>query len=84
MVTCGMREDTTTDPVIADLNNFYKVELWTPNDFIERLLFAGTSLDKARDVFADYARSRPAARLTIRQRMRVLTQWPKSDAPPDF
>jgi len=24
-----MLEDTTTDPVVADLNNYYKVELWT-------------------------------------------------------
>jgi hypothetical protein len=79
-----MREDTTTDPVVADLNNFYKVEVWTPDDVIERLLFAGTSLDRARQVFADYARCRPAARLTIRQRMRVLAQSPKSDVPPDL
>jgi len=79
-----MREDTTTDPVVADLNNFYKVEVWTPDDFIERLLFAGMSLDTARQVFADYARCRPAARLTIRQRMRVLAQSPKSDVPPDL
>jgi len=79
-----MREDTTIDPVVADLNNFYKVELWTPDDLIERLLFAGTSLDMARDVFADYARRRLAARLTIRQRMCVLAQSPKSDVPPDF
>jgi hypothetical protein len=84
MVTCSMQEDTTADPVVADIHNFYKVELWTRDDFIERMLFAGRSLDTARDVFADYARRRPAARLTIRQRMRVLTQWPKSDAPPDF
>jgi len=84
MVACGMREDTTTDPVVADLNNYYKVELWTRDDFIERMLFAGTSLDTAREVFADYARRRPASRLTIRQRIRVLAQSPKSDAPPDF
>jgi hypothetical protein len=42
-----MHEDTTSDPVIADIRNFYKVELWTPNDFIERMLFAGSSLDRA-------------------------------------
>jgi hypothetical protein len=84
MVTCGMREDSTTDPVVADLNNYYKVELWTRDDFVERMLFAGTSLDSAREVFADYARRRPASRLTIRQRMRVLEQSPKSDALPDF
>lgn len=39
------------------------------------MLYAGTSLDKARAVFADYARRQPAARLTIRQRSRMLDQW---------
>ena len=76
-----MREDTTDNPVVADLNNYYKVELWTPTDFIERMLFAGPSLDRARAVFDDYATCWPAARLTIRQRMNVLAQWP--DAPPN-
>jgi hypothetical protein len=28
-------------------------------------------------VFADFARRRPAARLIIRQRSRVLDQWPR-------
>jgi hypothetical protein len=40
-----MPEEITDDPVVADVRNFYKVELWTGDDFIERLLFAGTSLD---------------------------------------
>jgi hypothetical protein len=70
-------DETTDDSVKANVRNFYKVELWTRDDFIERLLFAGTSLDRARVVFADCARHRPEARLTIRQRSRVLTQWPK-------
>jgi hypothetical protein len=70
-------DETTDDSVIADIRNFYKVELWTRDDRIQRMLFAGTSLDKARSIFADYARHRPAARLTIRQRSRVLQQWPK-------
>jgi hypothetical protein len=74
-----MQEETTDDPVVADGRNFYKVELWTHDDQIERMLFAGTSLDEARAVFADYARRHPAARLTIRQRARVLAQWPKGD-----
>ena len=30
-----MQEDTTTDPVVADIRNFYKVEVWTRHDFIE-------------------------------------------------
>ena len=72
-----MEEEITDNPVTADIRNFYKVELWTRDDFIERMLFAGASLDRARAVFADYARQRPAARLTIRQRSRVLDQWPK-------
>jgi len=38
----------TTDPGIDDTRNFHKVELWTRDDRIERMLFAGTSLDKAR------------------------------------
>ena len=84
MVTWGMQDDTTADPVVADIHNFYKVELWRRDDFIECILFAGSSLDTARDVFADYARCRPAARLTIRQRMRVLAQSPKSDVPLEF
>ena len=75
-----MQEDTTADPVVADIRNYYKVELWTRDDFIESILFAGRSLDTAREVFADYAMCWPAARLTIRRRMSVLAQWP--DAPP--
>jgi hypothetical protein len=38
----------------------------------ERMLSAGSSLDKARAIFTDLARKRPRARLTIRQRIRVL------------
>ncbi len=39
--------------------------------------FAGSSLDRARVIFADFVRKRPRARLTIRQRTRVLQRWPK-------
>jgi hypothetical protein len=78
--TMFVDDETTADPAIADIRNFYKVELWTRDDRIERMLFAGTSLDIARSIFADYARHRPAARLTIRQRSRVLALWPKGDA----
>jgi hypothetical protein len=55
-----MQEDTTADPVVADIRNFYKVELWTRDDYIECMLYAGRSLNTARDVFTDYARCRPA------------------------
>jgi len=50
-----MQEDTTTDPVVADLNSYYKVALWTREDFIQSMLFAGRNLNTAREVFANYA-----------------------------
>jgi hypothetical protein len=43
---------------------------------VERLMFAGDSLDKARALFAAYRMRRPRARLTIRQRGRVVAEWP--------
>jgi hypothetical protein len=71
-------QEETDDPLVADRRNFFKVELWTRDGrHVERLLFAGNSLDKARALFAAYGRRRPRARLTIRQRSRVLEEWPK-------
>jgi hypothetical protein len=71
-----LREETD-DPLVADQRNFFKVELWTRDgQHIERLLFAGNSLDKARALFAAYSKRRPRARLTIRQRSRVVAEWP--------
>ncbi len=70
-------DEKTADPLYADDRNFFKVELWTRDgQHVERLLFAGNSLDKARTVFAAYARKRPRAQLTIQQRARVVAQWP--------
>ena len=62
-------DEETDEPLIADHRNFYKVELWTKDEQrIERMLFAGSSLDKARAIFADFVRKRPRARLTtVRQ-----------------
>lgn len=55
-----------------------KLELLTRDcQHAERPLFAGNCFDKARGVFAAYARKRPRAQLTIRQRTRVVAQWPK-------
>jgi hypothetical protein len=53
--------------------------LLTPNrrGHIEALLYAGDNLDKARATFKDAVRRRPRGRHTIRQRARVLDQWPK-------
>ena len=69
--------EETDDPLVADRRNFFKVELWTrDSQHVERLLFAGSSLDKARALFAAYGKRRPRARLTIRQRSRVLAERP--------
>jgi hypothetical protein len=56
---------------------FYKVEKWTKDGTkIERMLYAGNNLDKARELFAEAIKHRPGIRLTIRQRTRVLQEWP--------
>jgi hypothetical protein len=44
---------------------------------VDRMLFAGSDLDKAREVFTNAIKHRPRIRLTIRQRTRLLDQWPQ-------
>ena len=71
-------DEETNDPLYADDRNFYKVELWTRDEQrVLRMLYAGSNLDKARTIFASYIRIRPRARVTIRQRTRVLDRWPR-------
>jgi hypothetical protein len=73
-------DEETDDPLYADDRNFYKVELWTKDEQrVLRMLYAGNNLDKARTILANYIRIRPRARITIRQRTRVLDQWPRQD-----
>jgi len=68
--------EETDDPLYADQRNFYKVEKWsTDGERIEMLVFAGKDLDRAREIFAGFINKHPEARLTIRQRTRVLTEW---------
>jgi hypothetical protein len=70
-------EETTTDAHYADQRNFFKVEKWSRDGMrIVELLYAGTSLDHARALFASTVKHRPRIRLTIRQRTRVLQEWP--------
>jgi len=45
---------------------------------VDPMLYAGGSLDKAREIFAEAIYHRPRIRLTIRQRTQVLEQWPKA------
>ena len=67
----------TDNAEFADQRNFYKVEKWTKDGSkVERLLYAGNDLDMARELFREAVSQRPRIRLTIRQRSRVLEQWP--------
>src|ERR1700733_10165122 len=71
-------DEETDHPLRAEDRNFYKVEKWTKDgQKIERLLYGGNNLDKARALFAEAIKHRPRIRLTIRQRTRVLFQWPE-------
>ena len=62
--------------IYADRRNFYKVEKWSRDEQrIEEMLFAGNSLAKAQR-FERFIQKRPRSRLTIRQRSRMLQEWP--------
>jgi hypothetical protein len=53
------------------MQNRYKGERWTHDgQRVERMLFAGNSLDRAREIFQAETRRRSG------QRSRVLDQWP--------
>jgi hypothetical protein len=75
-VMSNLPDEETTEPLIADHRNFYKVEKWTKAGRVERMLYAGNNLDRARLIFDRTIKHRPRIRLTIRQRTRVLSQWP--------
>jgi hypothetical protein len=70
-------EKQMDDPHYADEHNFYKVEAWSRDDQnIVVMLYAGSSLDRARDIFDSEVKRRPRIRLTIRQGSRVMRKWP--------
>jgi hypothetical protein len=69
-------DEETNEPLLADHRNYFKVEKWTKAGRIERMLYAGSNLDKARDIFTAAVKHRPRIRLTIRQWIRVLQEWP--------
>ena len=70
-------DEETDDPLVADARNFYKVEKWTGDGLrVVDLLYAGSSVDRAHAIFATMVRHWPSIRLTIRQRTRVLQEWP--------
>ena len=69
--------EKTDNPLYADDRDFYKVEKWMCDGMkVDRMLYAGNSLGRAQEIFAGAIRHRPRIRLTIRQRTRVLQQWP--------
>jgi len=52
---------------------------WTKDGAkVERMLYAGNNLEKARAIFEKAVKHRPRIRLTIRQRTRVLERWPQT------
>jgi hypothetical protein len=66
-------DEETTSSLIADDRNFFKVEVWSlDGQQVERMIRAGNSLDRAREVFVAFAKERPRAYVTVRQRGRVL------------
>jgi hypothetical protein len=68
-------DEETDDPHYADRRNFYKVEKWSRDGLrVELMLYAGNSLDKARVIFKRTTKHGPRP---IRQRMRVLDEWPR-------
>jgi hypothetical protein len=72
-------DETTDNPLNADDRNFYKVEKWTKDGTkVDRLLYAGNNLEKAQEIFRTAIQHRPRIRLTIRQRTRLLEQWPQN------
>jgi hypothetical protein len=81
-------DEETNEPLLADHRNYYKVEKWTKDGRVERMLYAGGSLSRAQSEFDVAIRHGPRIKLTIRQRTRVLQQWParmkKGDRKPSF
>jgi hypothetical protein len=68
------------DPLYADRRNFDKVEKWSRDGLrVELVLYAGNNVDKAHRIFELMTTRRPRIRLTIRQRMRVLDEWPRNE-----
>jgi hypothetical protein len=66
----------------------FAAETTTDSDYdqrVERPLHAGNRIDAARAVFNAAVKHRPRGRYTIRQRCRVVEQWPairlESDEP---
>jgi hypothetical protein len=70
-------DEETDDPLLAGRRNYYKVEKWTKDGAkVDLMLYAGSNLEKTREIFTATIKHRPRVRLTIRQRTRVLDERP--------
>ena len=75
-IATGPKEKPTTRST-PTRRNLYKLEKWSSDgQRIEEMVFAGNSLAKAQRIFENFIKKRPRVRLTIRQRARVLQEWP--------
>jgi hypothetical protein len=53
-MTDDLPNEETDNPLLADDRNYYKVEKWTKDGTkVDRMLYAGNNLDKARQLFAN-------------------------------
>jgi hypothetical protein len=53
-------DEKNDNPLLADDRNFHKVEKWTKDGTkVDRLLYAGNNLEKARELFAEAVKYRP-------------------------
>lgn len=65
--------EETSNPIVADARGYFKVERWTKDGLhIERMIYAGNRIDKAREIFEEVVRHRPGGHYLIRQGARVL------------
>jgi hypothetical protein len=74
-----IRAHAIDDPVAKARYRSCRVVWSRDGQRVERMLFAGNSLDRARAIFKAEIRRRPRGHYTIRQRSRVLDQWPPQD-----
>ena len=58
IATADWAIEETDNPFYADERNFYKVEKWIGSK-MDRLLYAGNDLEKAREIFSTAIKHRP-------------------------
>ena len=65
-MTDDLPNEETNSPDFADQQNFYKVEKWTKDGIkVDRMLYAGSNLEKARELFRQAVKHRPRIRRVV-------------------